>query len=183
MRWTLTCITDFINICWTSAGLVYLTYTILLTYQCAKSYPLSTYLEYCFLVPQDVILLALVLHFMGRLSVGALPVFGIYLFVCYALAFRLVPDAVLTTCISLVTPISMSSKLLQIATLLRSKDAGTLSATTWGLATYSTLARSITTVVQTGDMAVLTTFSISFVLNSVMTTLVVFYQSRKTKGD
>ena len=30
-------------------------YTIMLTYHCAMSYPLSTYLEYCFLVPQGML--------------------------------------------------------------------------------------------------------------------------------
>ena len=40
---------------------------------------------------------------------------------------------------------SVSSKLFQIVALLRSEDAGTVSAATWALATYGTLGNYICT--------------------------------------
>ncbi|XP_076462687.1 solute carrier family 66 member 3-like [Babylonia areolata] len=158
-------------------------YSTMLTYHYAMSYPLPTYLEYAFLVPQDLVLLTVVLHSRGSLTTKTIPLFSLYAVVCYALAFRLVPDLVLTACISVVAPVSMSSKLLQILSMVSTKDAGTVSATTWALATFCTLARSITTLVQTGDMAVLLNFAVSFSLNVAMTTIIIFYRVKKPKKE
>ncbi|KAL8584642.1 hypothetical protein ACOMHN_002371 [Nucella lapillus] len=158
-------------------------YSTMLTYHCAMGYPLATYLEYSFLVPQDVILLMVVLHSRGNLTAKTIPFFGLYAVVCYTLASRMVPDVVLTACISAVTPVSVSSKLLQIVAMVRSKDADTVSAITWALATYGTLVRSITTLLQTRDIAVLMNFSISFSLNVAMTALILFYRAKKPKAE
>jgi predicted membrane channel-forming protein YqfA (hemolysin III family) len=38
---------------------------------------------------------------------------------------------------SLPLPLAMSSKVLQILTLIRTKDSGAVSAATWGMATYT----------------------------------------------
>lgn len=145
-------------------------------------YPLSTYIEYCFLVPQDIILLALVLKYTGKFSMNTVAMFVCYIAVCVAFAFRMVPDPFLTASIGFNAPVSIVSKLLQIMTLLRTRDAGNVSAVTWGMATYSTLSRSATTLFQTGDLAVLGSFAISFVLNGFMTSLVLYLQAQAGKA-
>ena len=60
-------------------------------------YALSTYLEYPFLVGQDVLLLTLVLYYGKRLSLTWLALFGLYASTVYALAFGMFPNTVIIT--------------------------------------------------------------------------------------
>ncbi|XP_025110124.1 mannose-P-dolichol utilization defect 1 protein-like [Pomacea canaliculata] len=156
-------------------------YSIMLTYHFALTYPLLTYLEYCFLVPQDLFLLAAILWYERKLQLKVLAAFVLYCIVVYAVAFRIVPDIVLQLLITSSTPLSVTSKLLQIFKVLRLKDAGNISAVTWAIATYGTLIRSFTAAVQTGDVAVLLNFFASFCLNALMVTLIIYFRVKKHK--
>ncbi|XP_041359466.1 solute carrier family 66 member 3-like [Gigantopelta aegis] len=156
-------------------------YSIMLTYQFAMEYPVSTYCEYGFLVLQDLTLILLILHYSSGVKVKFLPLFAIYFVCCVAIAFRFLPDVLLTTVISLVTPISAGSKLIQIAAILKSQDAGSVSPATWAMASYTTIVRSLTTVVLTGDVAILTNFASSATLNLLLTYLVLRYRRTDKK--
>ncbi|ESO92385.1 hypothetical protein LOTGIDRAFT_216891 [Lottia gigantea] len=156
-------------------------YSIMLTYHFARGYPITTYFEYTFLVLQDLIIILLILGYDDKFGISTLAYFASYLFVFISFSMGMVPDIFLTTAISLCTPLAMSSKLIQLFKIVKNQDPGQVSATTWGLAFCSTFARCITTLIQTGDKAVLINFSLSCFLNFSLTSLVIYYRHDKKK--
>ncbi|XP_069029058.1 solute carrier family 66 member 3 [Embiotoca jacksoni] len=157
-------------------------FIVFVTYQMYYDYPPPTYLEYPILITQDFILLLLILHYNGRLRhslvYAALFVGGWKLLT--------VEKWIIDLAMSLCTFISAASKFAQLQCLWRSKDAGQVSALSWGLATYTCIARIYTTTVTTGDMQVLVRFVVMTLLNLWVLFTVLFYQrhsSRSNKDD
>lgn len=140
-------------------------------------YPPPTYLEYPILIAQDVMLLMLILHYNGNLKQGLL----------YALVFvgswhlLTVDKRIIDLAMSLCTFISAGSKFAQLQCLWVSKDSGQVSGLTWGMATYTCMARIFTTVVTTGDTQVLIRFIVMTLLNTWVTAAVVYYRPKGSK--
>lgn len=159
-------------------------YSILLTYNFALGYPLASYFEYTVLVLQDFILIIAILHFDGLLKIHTLPAFLVYFLVYTGIAFRWFPDFVLTTVISLVTPLSFSSKFAQIKLLYTSKNPGQVSLATWGIVAYGATARVVTSCVLTGDPGVILNFCVAASMNTFISCMIVFYrQQAKAKKE
>ncbi|CAF4040919.1 unnamed protein product [Rotaria sp. Silwood2] len=110
-------------------------YTLVLTYNLWRNYPLSAFFEY------------------------------IFLFIQAASSLKLLPKKWMSTCTMFVIPIGASSKIIQLRTILSNKSAGQVSRTGWAIASYSNFARIITNLVQTKDMSMVINLLISFVLN------------------
>lgn len=159
-------------------------YSILLTYNFALGYPLASYFEYTVLVLQDFILIIAILHFDGLLKIHTLPAFLVYFLVYTGIAFRWFPDFVLTTVISLVTPLSFSSKFAQIKLLYTSKNPGQVSLATWGIVAYGATARVVTSCVLTGDPGVILNFCVAASMNTFISCMIVHYrQQAKAKKE
>lgn len=139
-------------------------------------YPPPTYLEYPILITQDVFLLLLILQYNGSLRQSLIYTF---LFVG---GWRLltVDKLVIDTAMSLCTLISAASKFAQLQCLWKSKDAGQVSALTWGLATYTCMARIYTSAVTTGDMQVLVRFIVMTLLNMWVLLTIMYYQRQRS---
>ncbi|KAI7805859.1 hypothetical protein IRJ41_020916 [Triplophysa rosa] len=122
-------------------------FIVFMSYQMYYDYPPVTYLEYPILVAQDVVVLLLILHYNRNLKH----------ILIYAAVFiggwqlLTVQKWVIDLAMSLCTFISAGSKLAQLQCLWRSKDSRQVSSLTWGLATYTCLARIFTTTITTGD--------------------------------
>lgn len=154
-------------------------FIVFVTYQTYYDYPPPTYLEYPILIAQDVILLLLILYYNGSLRqslVYALLLVG---------GWRLltVERWIIDLAMSLCTFISAASKLAQLQCMWRSKDAGQVSALSWGMATYTCMARIYTTTVTTGDMQVLVRFVAMTLLNLWVLLTVVYYQRRRSSNS
>lgn len=159
-------------------------YSILLTYNFALGYPLASYFEYTVLVLQDFILIIAILHFDGLLKIHTLPAFLLYFLVYTGIALRWFPDFVLTTVISLVTPLSFSSKFAQIKLLYTSKNPGQVSLATWGIVAYGATARVVTSCVLTGDPGVILNFCVAASMNTFISCMIVHYrQQAKAKKE
>ncbi|XP_026166862.1 solute carrier family 66 member 3 [Mastacembelus armatus] len=149
-------------------------FIVFVTYQVYYNYPPPTYLEYPILIAQDVILLLLILHYNGCLRHS----------VIYTLVFvggwRLltVEKWIIDLAMSLCTFISAASKFAQLQCLWKSKDAGQVSALSWGMAAYTCVARIYTTTVTTGDTQVLVRFMVMALLNLWVLLTVLYYQKR-----
>ncbi|XP_035667299.1 solute carrier family 66 member 3-like [Branchiostoma floridae] len=152
-------------------------YAVMMCYHFVNEYPLSTYAEYLFLNMQDMVLVLIILHFGDRPMMEALLYITGYVAIVLVLSTS---SAVSNIMISLVLPLSMTSKLIQLRALWASRDASSVSSTTWFIAFYSCVARIFTTIVQTGDIPVLLTQSISSVLNCTIGLSVVYLQALKT---
>ncbi|XP_061182638.1 solute carrier family 66 member 3-like [Saccostrea echinata] len=151
-------------------------YSIMLTYSFAMGYPLASYFEYTVLVLQDFILIVAVLHFDGILKMKTIPVFLLYFLVYTGIAFRWFPDIILTAVISLVTPLSFTSKLAQIKLLYTSKNPGQVSLMTWCIVTYGATARILTSFFLTGDFGVILNFTVAASMNMTISCMIFYYR-------
>lgn len=154
-------------------------FIVFITYQMYYDYPPPTYLEYPILIAQDAILLLMILHYNGNLRQSLL----------YAAVFvggwqlLTVQKWIIDLAMSLCTVISAGSKFAQLQCLWQAKDSGQVSALSWGMATYTCLARIFTTVMTTGDMQVLVRFIVMAILNGWVTAVVLHYRRKGTKQD
>lgn len=154
-------------------------FIVFVSYQMYYDYPPPTYLEYPILIAQDVILLVLMLHYNGSLRQSLL-----YL-VVFVGGWKLLTleKWIIDLAMSLCTFISAGSKFAQLQCLWKSKDSGQVSALSWGMATYTCLARIFTTTVTTGDRQVLVRFIVMTLLNSWVFATVLYYRKSSKKQD
>ncbi|ELW72026.1 PQ-loop repeat-containing protein 3 [Tupaia chinensis] len=74
------------------------------------------------------------------------------------------------------TFISAASKFLQLHYLWKTRDAGAVSALSWGLAAYTCATRIVTTLMTTNDFTILIRFVVMLFLNLLVTATVLHYQ-------
>lgn len=154
-------------------------YSILLSYSYAMEYPVATYLETAFLLLQNFLLLGLIIHTRDMLSPKVFVLFVLYIVVYFSIAYKVLPDILIKSVISLNTPLGVSSKLTQIAELYRSKDPGRLSAITWSIAGYGCYVRVLTNFVQTRDVFIILSFSCGALLNTTIVAMILYYTHQK----
>ncbi|EFX78929.1 hypothetical protein DAPPUDRAFT_320045 [Daphnia pulex] len=148
-----------------------ISFTIGLCYNVFSGYALSSYLEYPILVGQVLLLLALLLHYSQRIGPKWLAAFGVYSAVVYALSTGMFPGALLVTLMSLCTPLSAASRLVQIRTMHRSQNSESVSVLTWSIAVYTCVMRILITLDRGFDAPLLANYSVSLILNLVVITL------------
>ncbi|XP_061897699.1 solute carrier family 66 member 3 [Entelurus aequoreus] len=152
-------------------------YIVFVTYQTYYDYPPPTYLEYPILIAQDVVLLLLILLYNNRLQDSLIYT------VLFVLGWRLltVEKWIIDFAMSLCTFVSAASKFAQLQCLWKSKDAGQISALTWGMASYTCMTRIYTTIMTTGDMLVLVRFITTTLLN-LWVLLSIFYYRKNGRS-
>ncbi|XP_046452780.1 solute carrier family 66 member 3-like [Daphnia pulex] len=146
-------------------------FTIGLCYNVFSGYALSSYLEYPILVGQVLLLLALLLHYSRRIGSKWLAAFGVYSAVVYALSTGMFPGALLVTLMSLCTPLSAASRLVQIRTMHFSQNSESVSVLTWSIAVYTGVMRIFITLDRGFDAPLLANYSVSLILNLAVITL------------
>ncbi|XP_063078437.1 solute carrier family 66 member 3-like [Engraulis encrasicolus] len=152
-------------------------YIVFATYQRHHGSPIATYLEYPILVVQDSILLLLILHYDGNMRLS--PIYSL----AYVVGWQLLTlqGWIIDLALSFCTFLSGSSKFTQLQCLWSTGEAGQISALTWGLATYTCIARIFTTLLTTGDRVVLTRFVVLTALNGWVFLTVLYYRWRVKK--
>ncbi|XP_040204522.1 solute carrier family 66 member 3 [Rana temporaria] len=154
-------------------------FLVFLRYQMYYDYPMQTYLEYPMLIAQDVVLLLFVFYYTGSMQ-NALTYSGIFFALWNVLVLQ---KWIIDLALNLCTVISASSKFLQLQHLWRAKDSGQASALTWAMATYTSATRIFTTLVTTGDKAVLLRFIVLLILNFWVTLVIVKYRKKEDQKD
>lgn len=157
-------------------------FLVFLRYHMYYEYPMETYLEYPILIAQDAVLLLFILYYSGSMR-NALSYAGMFFGLWNVLVLK---KWLIDIALNLCTLISASSKFLQLQHLWRAKDSGQASALTWGMATYTCATRIFTTLVTTGDIAVLVRFIVMLILNCWVVFTILRYRKKpevKKKGD
>ncbi|XP_073424333.1 solute carrier family 66 member 3 isoform X2 [Dendrobates tinctorius] len=149
-------------------------FLVFLRYQMYYDYPMETYLEYPILIAQDVVLLLFILCYSGRMS-STLSYSGMFFGLWNILVLK---KWIIDIALNLCTLISASSKFLQLQHLWRKKDSGQASALTWAMATYTCATRIFTTLMSTGDIAVLVRFIVLLILNCWVTFVILKYRKK-----
>ncbi|XP_053315105.1 solute carrier family 66 member 3 [Spea bombifrons] len=151
-------------------------FLVFLRYQIYYDYPMETYLEYPMLIAQDAVLLLFIFHFSGSLK-SAVTYVGMFVALWNLLVLR---KWMIDVALNLCTVISASSKVLQLQYLWKTKDSGQASALTWAFATYTSATRIFTTLMTTGDKAVLLRFVVVLFLNAWVTLVIMKYKKKKS---
>ncbi|TMW45353.1 hypothetical protein DOY81_009566 [Sarcophaga bullata] len=79
------------------------------------------------------------------------------------------------------TPIGATSKVLQLLAILKSKDASSVSRTTWALSAFTNFTRIYTVYVQSHDWMLLSNFMISTFLSSSVFVAACVYKKKSKK--
>ncbi|XP_062981906.1 solute carrier family 66 member 3 [Elgaria multicarinata webbii] len=154
-------------------------FLVCLRYMSYYNYPLPTYVEYPIIIVQDVILLLFVLHYSGKMK-HALPYTVIFVAGWYMLTLQ---KWIIDLSMNMSTLVSAASKLAQLRCLWQTKDSGQVSATTWGLASFTCATRIFTTLMTTKDVTVLVRFIVMLALNVWVIATILHYRKPAKKHD
>jgi len=143
-------------------------YTIVLGYNVVQGYPLASFMEYMFLVVQDILLLIVILHYVGILDTMKLGLIGLYIAMFYGFTQGIPHANVLPFLMKFATPCMASSKILQLKAIWGSRSSQTVSVATWSIAFYTCVSRITTNLLLTGDVPLLINYAIGLVLNSLV---------------
>ncbi|KAK3889899.1 hypothetical protein Pcinc_006130 [Petrolisthes cinctipes] len=158
-------------------------YSIMLSYNVYSAYALSSYFEYPLLVIQDLVMLAVFLAFNGQLSPSIFVPAAAASYFAYSIASGILPHTLITTLVGLCTPISASSKVMALLTILRSKNSAAVSVTSLCISAYTSLTRLFTIYVESADIALLMNFGTSLFLNCCIILAAIAYKPRDKKED
>ncbi|XP_026849328.1 uncharacterized protein LOC113566710 [Drosophila persimilis] len=122
----------------------------------------SSYMEYPVLLLQEYVLIYYAFKYQDLLGKKTQIVAIAYVIIASLIYLKLFPIIILT----FLVPIGATSKVLQLLAILRTKDASSVSRTTWALSAFTNMTRIYTVYVQSHDWMLLSNFLISTFLSA-----------------
>ncbi|XP_076248771.1 solute carrier family 66 member 3 isoform X1 [Calliopsis andreniformis] len=117
-------------------------YTVMTSYNYANGYSILSYLEYPVILLQEYILIFLVLKYLNKINTFSILVTLLYFAISTCFVLQIIPKVVLTFLTPACTPISLSSKVVQLLAIFRAKNADTVSPITWFISAFTNLSES-----------------------------------------
>lgn len=158
-------------------------YTIVASYNYVNRYSLLSYFEYPVILIQDYILMYLILIYSRKMNVWSLLFTIVYITMSICFLSEIIPKIVLTFLTPMCTPISASSKIMQLVAIIRAKNADSISPLTWFISALSNLIRVFTIWVDSVDILLLGNFIISVLLSSSIMFSSLYYRYYNVKQD
>ncbi|XP_077280613.1 solute carrier family 66 member 3 [Temnothorax americanus] len=158
-------------------------YTVMTSYNYTNGYSLLSYLEYPIILAQEYILIFFVLKYLNRINMWSFLGAIVYFTLSSCLLLGIVPKIVLTLLAPMCTPISASSKVVQLLAILRAKNAESVSPLTWFISAFTNLTRVFTIWIDSADILLLGNFIISVLLSSSIMFSALYYRSHPLKQD
>lgn len=158
-------------------------YTVMTSYNYTNGYSVLSYLEYPVILLQEYILIFLVLKYLNKINKLSILVSILYFSISISFALQLIPKTVLTILAPMCTPISVSSKVVQLLAIFRAKNADTVSPITWFISAFTNLTRVFTIWMDSADIILLANFIISVILSSSIMFSAIYYRWNKVKRD
>ncbi|XP_037933966.1 solute carrier family 66 member 3 [Teleopsis dalmanni] len=157
-------------------------YTVMMSYNYSSGYEFLSYMEYVLLLIQEYVLIYYTFKYQNLLGQKTKIMTVVYIIIATLIYFKIFPVIILTFLVPFCTPIGATSKILQLIAILKSKDASSVSRTTWALSAFTNATRIYTVYVQSHDWMLLSNFIIStFISLSVFTAACVY--KKKTKKE
>jgi mannose-P-dolichol utilization defect protein 1 len=151
---------------------------IVVAYNVRQLFPFNTYGESAFLTIQNVVIILLLLAYSrGSAKLPkALAFVAVTGAVTHALfSAEITPIKTLRSLLAFSIPLSLSSKIPQIATIATSGTTGQLSSFTVFSSLLGTLARVFTTATETGDRTLWWSYVLASVLNGIIALQMLYY--------
>lgn len=158
-------------------------YTVMTSYNFTNGYSLLSYLEYPVILVQEYILIYLVLKYLNKINTFSIIVSILYFAISISFVMQLIPKVALTILAPLCTPISLSSKIVQLMAIFRAKNADTVSPFTWFISSFTNLTRVFTIWMDSADTLLLGNFTLSVILSSSIMFTAIYYRSQRVKKD
>ncbi|XP_003708523.2 solute carrier family 66 member 3 [Megachile rotundata] len=158
-------------------------YTVMTSYNYTNGYSVLSYLEYPVILLQEYILIFLVLKYLNKINKFSILISILYFSISISFALQLIPKTVLTILAPMCTPISVSSKVVQLLAIFRAKNADTVSPITWFISAFTNLTRVFTIWMDSADIILLANFIISVILSSSIMLSAIYYRWNKVKRD
>ncbi|CAK9829386.1 Solute carrier family 66 member 3 [Anthophora retusa] len=158
-------------------------YTVMTSYNFTNGYSLLSYLEYPIILLQEYVLIFLVLKYLNKINTFSILVSVFYFILSISFAMQLIPKAVLMILAPLCTPISLSSKLVQLVAIFQAKNADTVSPITWFISAFTNLTRVFTIWMDSADMLLLGNFGMSVILSTSIMLSAIYYRWDRVKQD
>ncbi|XP_054012787.1 solute carrier family 66 member 3 [Hylaeus anthracinus] len=158
-------------------------YTVMTSYNYTNGYSFLSYMEYPVILFQEYIMFFLVLKYLNKINLVAALSAVLYFTITICFALRVIPAGVLTFLASLCTPISMSSKVIQLLAIVRAKNADAVSPITWFISAFTNLTRVFTIWLDSADILLLGNFTISVLLSSSIMFAAIYYRWHRIKQD
>ena len=162
-------------------------FMLTISYSAHFAYPSHLYAEYAGLILQDLIILSFLIGLSQQRTFPTnrhmLMIVAASALIHAIIAFRLVPSAVPLFIIISGLPSGIISRVVQIRQVVRNKDSGNLSATTWGLAFIMTSSRFMTNLLTVCDPILLFRVGSAMSLNLVLAIVILIYQKSKEKSN
>lgn len=153
-------------------------YTVMTSYNYTNGYSVLSYLEYPIILVQEYILIFLVLKYLNRINVWSFLCAVIYFTLSACLLLEIAPKIVLTFLAPMCTPISASSKIVQLLSILRARNAESVSPLTWFISAFTNLTRVFTIWMDSADVLLLGNFILSVLLSSSIMFSALYYRNR-----
>ncbi|KAH8349554.1 hypothetical protein KR084_001427 [Drosophila pseudotakahashii] len=157
-------------------------YTVMLSYNYTSGYNFLSYMEYPVLLLQEYVLIYYAFKYQDLLGKRTQVVAILYSIVATLIYLKLFPIIILTFLVPFCTPIGATSKVLQLLAILRTKDASSVSRTTWALSAFTNMTRIYTVFFQSHDWMLLSNFLISTFLSASVFGAACFYK-KKAKAE
>ncbi|RZF48084.1 hypothetical protein LSTR_LSTR002150 [Laodelphax striatellus] len=141
-------------------------YTTTACYNFVNEYALLSYMEYPIIILQEFILIFFVLRYMELINAKSVSIFVVYMTITCAFLSKLIPPSALTYMIPLCTPVSLSSKAIQLWEILWTGRAESVSVTSWLISAFTNFTRVFTIYMDSADAILLTNFILSTALST-----------------
>ncbi|XP_076272632.1 solute carrier family 66 member 3 isoform X1 [Rhynchophorus ferrugineus] len=152
-------------------------YTVMISYNFRNGYALLSYLEYPIILIQEFILIFLVLKYKDFLNIYTLVASMVYFSIAASFLIGVVPLGLLSFLVPLCTPVGASSKVIQLAEILRTKNAQSISILTWLISAFTNFTRVFTITMESADLSLLLNFSLNTFLSSSVMIAAIAYKN------
>ncbi|KAF7270768.1 hypothetical protein GWI33_016274 [Rhynchophorus ferrugineus] len=152
-------------------------YTVMISYNFRNGYALLSYLEYPIILIQEFILIFLVLKYKDFLNIYTLVASMVYFSIAASFLIGVVPLGLLSFLVPLCTPVGASSKVIQLAEILRTKNAQSVSILTWLISAFTNFTRVFTITMESADLSLLLNFSLNTFLSSSVMIAAIAYKN------
>lgn len=156
-------------------------YSVTALYNYVNNYSLLSYMEYPILILQEYVLVYLVLFYQRLLGTKSTAITTAYIAIVLAFLLGIIDGSALKFIIPLCTPISLSSKAIQLWEILKTRCADSVSVTTWAISAITNASRIYTIYMDSADLILLTNFSLSTIMSSSIALSAYVLQKKKTK--
>lgn len=136
-------------------------YSVMACYNFVNGYALLSYLEYPIIIAQEYVLIYLVLYYQNLIGSKAVAVAIFYTLTVISFLATFIPSAVLLFLVPLCTPVSLSSKAVQLWEILKRWNADSVSVSTWVISALSNASRIYTIYMDSADLLLLSNFILS----------------------